>query len=103
MKLEFNADWIDGYAKTVERAAAELATVSGTVKEGTLSAEAFGDLGRTSRTAESYATAAGALRQQLTRAAEALTDAAANLHKVADHYGHHDEDSAAEFRRIDQR
>ncbi|SDD47644.1 type VII secretion target [Actinokineospora iranica] len=91
--------WVSGYAKKVAEAADELAKGAEVLNTAPLSTEAFGALGRTVRTAESYGRAAEVLRAQLTRGVEALESAAVALGQVAEKYRGSDEEGASTIKR----
>ena len=100
--MKVDPDRVDGYAKTVEQAVEDLGGVAEEI--GTpLGAEAFGDVGRTVGTTESYSRASSVLREQLGRAVESLSSVADNLHKVVEHHRGADEDSADQIKRSDRR
>ncbi|KAA2264700.1 hypothetical protein F0L68_06310 [Solihabitans fulvus] len=101
--VRVDPDWVVGYAKKVDEAAQDIDTARKALGEAPLRAESFGELGRTLRTADSYAKAADVLRQQLARAAEVLTSAGTGLRAVAHHYGAHDEEAARAITKADHR
>ncbi|MBP2476180.1 hypothetical protein JOF53_005052 [Crossiella equi] len=102
-KVRIDTDWLGGYAKQVAAAGEELRRASGALNAAPLGPEAFGELGRELRTAESYRRAADLLRGQLTRAGEALASAATELGEVIEHYRGGESDSALDLRRSERR
>jgi hypothetical protein len=100
--IEVDPDWINGYAKTLGTASDELGKSAESLGGASLGAEAFGELGRTVRTADAYQRAATTLRDQLNRAVESLRSASEGLCEVAGQHTGRDEDSAAQIRRTHQ-
>lgn len=98
--IRVQADWITGYAKTVERAADELAAALKALDSTPLGATAFGQLGTSTGAPEAYGHAATALRQQATRAADALRSAAGNLRTVAGAHSSLDEEQALALSKV---
>ncbi|MBO0841468.1 MAG: hypothetical protein J2O49_11680 [Sciscionella sp.] len=90
------------HAKTLAAASQELAQCRDRIAV-TISAEAFGQLGKAVRVEEAYASAAGALGGQLSRAINALASAADGLTEVAGGHASADEDNAALLRRVGRR
>lgn len=87
------------YAKTLDAASRELAACRDRLAL-TIGAEAFGPLGTSVRVERAYATAAGALGGQLSRAVDALSSAADGLTRVASEHAAADADNAALLRRV---
>ena len=100
--IEVDPGWVNDYAKTVGNASDELRRASDALHRMPLGAEAFGELGRTIRTAEAYTRAATTLRDQLTRAMESLKSASDGLRAVAAQHTTQDEDSAGQIKRANQ-
>jgi Excreted virulence factor EspC, type VII ESX diderm len=97
--IEVDPDWVSGYATTVGAASDELSKASDALGESPLGAEAFGELGRTARTADAYTRAATTLRDQLSRAVASLRSASDGLSAVAAQHTGQDEDSASQIKR----
>ncbi|MGW0523843.1 hypothetical protein [Crossiella sp. NPDC003009] len=102
-KVRVDTDWLNGYAKQVAAAGDELGRAAGSLGASPLGPEAFGELGRQLRTAESYARAAELLRGQLARAGEVLRSASGELGEVVKHYQGGESDSASGLRRTEGR
>lgn len=100
--IEVDPAWVDGYATKVRSSADDLRTAAESLNGAALGADAFGELGRTARTADSYLRAATALRGQLGQAVESLTSAAEGLNSVARRYSTDDEDNAGQIKRAKQ-
>jgi uncharacterized protein YukE len=98
--IRVQADWITGYAKTVERAADELTAALTALDSTPLGATAFGQLGKTTGAPEAYGRASTALQQQAQRAADALRSAAGNLRTIATTHSSLDEDQAAALSKV---
>lgn len=97
--IKVDPDWVSGYGGTVSAAADRLADGAGVLDTAPLGPEAFGELGRTVRTAEAYQRASTALREQLARGVEALNAAAESLNEVAEQYRTSDDDGVVTLRR----
>jgi uncharacterized protein YukE len=100
--IEVDPERVSAYAKTTEQAATDLSGASETLSGAHLSTEAFGELGRTVRTAEAYSKASSTLLGQLSRAVEALHAASTGLDKVAESHRGADEDAAKNISRAHQ-
>jgi uncharacterized protein YukE len=100
--IKVDPSWITGYAGTVEQAGDDLAGALTALRSTPLTSASFGDVGKQLGTADAYQGAATTLQQQLTRAADALRSAAANLRTVAAEHTSGDEDQAAALRTAHQ-
>lgn len=92
-------DWVSGYGTVVSAAADRLADGAAVLDTAPLGPEAFGELGRTVRTADAYQRASTALRGQLARGVDALAAAAESLGDVAEKYRASDDDGVVVLRR----
>ncbi len=101
-KVEVDARWLELYARRVGEAADELGKARDELRSGPTLTTAFGDLGRSLRSAESYRRAAEVLNQQLDRACGTLGSAAEGLAAVADSYGGQDEEVVAMLRAVER-
>jgi hypothetical protein len=97
--IKVDPDWIVDYAKTAAEAAGRLSDGATVLDTAPLGPEAFGELGRTVRTAEAYQRASTALRAQLDRGVEALTSAGETLRDIADKHRASDDDGVVALRR----
>jgi hypothetical protein len=100
--IEVDPAWVDGYATKVRDSADDLRKAADSLNGAALGADAFGELGRTARTADAYLRAAGTLREQLGRAVDSLSSAAEGLNSVTRRYSTDDEDSAGQINRAKQ-
>lgn len=98
--IRIDVDWVDGYARQVEQAAGEIGRVRDDVRGHRLDPAAFGDAGRNSGIADAYQHALELLTEQVDRAAQMLSTAAAGLHATTGHVAGHQDEGAAAFRRI---
>jgi hypothetical protein len=89
--IKLDAAWVGGYAKLMADSAGALSEGVGTMAVDPLDEESFGQLGRTLNTTQAYDKAARLLRDQLTRAVEALNAASDGLEKVTAVYQDTDE------------
>jgi hypothetical protein len=96
--ISVNANWINGYASTVEQAGDELEQAATTLTNTPLTSSAFGDLGRTAGAVQAYARAAATLLGQLSTASTDLRSAAGNLRSVAGAHTAADEEHATRLR-----
>lgn len=97
--IKFDAAWVVGYAKLTGKSADALAEGVETMDTAPLDQESFGSLGRSVHTTQAYGRAAQSLRDQLTRAVEALTSASAGLDKVTAKYQDSDEAGVQTIKR----
>jgi hypothetical protein len=97
--IKFDADWVGGYAELTAKSAQTLEEGARTMATQPLTDESFGQLGRTLRVTESYASVAGTLRDQLDRAVEALNSASDGLEQVTAKYVDADELTASTIHR----
>jgi hypothetical protein len=97
--MKFDPSWVSGYGALAADSAGALAEGVETMAVAPLDDESFGELGRTIHTAEAYGTAANMLRDQLSRAVETLTSAAAGLEKLTAAYRDVDEQTIQAIRR----
>ncbi|WP_253770975.1 type VII secretion target [Goodfellowiella coeruleoviolacea] len=102
-RVEIDPDWLLDYADRVDDAAEELNSARGALNETPLTADSFGELGRSIQSGAAYQRAAQVLREQLDRASEVLAAAATGLRDVVTHYQGHDQDSAAVIAKSDHR
>ncbi|GLZ30491.1 hypothetical protein Lesp02_26800 [Lentzea sp. NBRC 105346] len=102
-RIEIDPRWLESYADRVDHAADDLRRVRDAMKHSPLRPESFGEIGRSLGSARGYARAAELLNGQLGRACEVLAAAAKGLHDVAEHYGHHEDDSLARIKKADRR
>jgi hypothetical protein len=84
--IKFDADWVSGYGQLAANSADELGEGVRIMETAPLTDESFGELGRTLRVTEAYASVAGTLREQLSRAVEALGSASTGLEQVTAKY-----------------
>ncbi|WP_179956688.1 hypothetical protein [Amycolatopsis anabasis] len=97
--FRMDAEVVGGYAKTVDAAAEELGGAVGGLRDGALTEETFGTLGKELGLVESYARAAAALRGQLEHGAVALRSASEALHKVTTNQSGGDGDAAVQIKK----
>lgn len=97
--IKFDADWVGGYAKLAAKSAHALHEGKQTLAADPLTDESFGRLGKTVHSTQAYARVADRLRDQLSRAVEALHSASTSLDKVTEQYVGSDEDNAATITR----
>lgn len=102
-RIEVDPRWLESYADRVDHAAEDLRRVRDAMKVSPLRPESFGEVGRTLGSARGYARAAELLNGQLGRACEVLESAAKGLHAVAEHYGHHDDETLHVIKKADHR
>jgi hypothetical protein len=93
--IKVDANWLNGYARTVEQSGDDLTTALHTLQGTPLTSAAFGELGRTVGSADAYNRAATTLQQQVNRAAAALAAAATSLRGVASAHSTVDAEQAA--------
>jgi uncharacterized protein YukE len=93
--IKVDLGWLTGYATTVEQAGDDLATALTELDGKYLTARAFGDVGRQLGTMAAYQNAADTLREQLSRAVDALFSAAGNLRVIAREHSASDQQQAA--------
>lgn len=98
-KIEVDPTRVSAYAKTTGKAATDLSGAQSELTSTHLSAEAFGELGRSVRTSEAYSKASGTLLSQLKRGVDALHAAAEGLDQVADSHRNADEDAKKHISR----
>jgi uncharacterized protein YukE len=89
--IKLDAALVGGYAHLTADSSDALSAAVETMAVASLDAESFGELGRTLNTAQAYGSAARLLREQLTRAVEALASASDGLEKVTTTYQDTDE------------
>jgi uncharacterized protein YukE len=94
--------WISGYATTVAKAGDDLAGALTALNGTPLTSAAFGEVGKQLGTAPAYQGAASTLQQQMSRAADALHAAAANLVTIAREHSSADEQQAVSIRAAHQ-
>lgn len=92
--VRVDVDWLGDYAALLDGRADEVGGVLGTLRQNQLEDEAFGEVGQSMGTPQSYQRAAESLLTQLVRAEEVLTAAAAALRQVSEHYQGTDLDGA---------
>ena len=97
--IKFDATWVGGYAQLAGNSADALAEGVKTMGIEPLDQESFGQLGRTIHTTQAYGKAAQLLREQLTRAVEALASASDGLDKVTAGYVDTDDEGGVTIRR----
>jgi hypothetical protein len=97
--IKFDADWVGGYAELAAKSADALGEGVKTMATHPLTDESFGELGRTLRVTEAYGSVAGTLRDQLSRAVDALNSASTGLEQVSAKYIDSDESSASTINR----
>lgn len=97
--IKFDAEWVGGYAQLTAKSADALGEGVQTMATAPLTDESFGQLGRTVGVTEAYTSVAGTLREQLSRAVEALSSASAGLEQVTAKYVDSDELSASAIHR----
>lgn len=98
--ISVDAEWITGYARTVEQAAGELTAALRALEGAPLGGAAFGEFGRAAGAVDAYGHAAGALQAQVSRASDALRSAAEGLRGIAGSHTALDEEQAAALRRV---
>ena len=98
--IKIDPGWIAGYATTAEQAGDELASALQALQGMPLTSAAFGEIGRTVGSANAYNGAATALQQQVSRAADALHTAAANLRTIATAHSSADEEHASVLKSV---
>lgn len=98
--IRIDVDWVDGYARQVEQAAAEVTKVRDDVRAHPLHPDAFGEAGRNTGIADAYQHALDLLTEQVDRAAQMLTSAATGLNTTTGHLTGHQDEGVAAFRRI---
>lgn len=101
--LKIDPGLVAGYAKSLTAGADRLGGQADTLKDTTLGNDAFGDLGRQVKTAESYLRAATTLRDQLTRAVATLHAASESLTEVAKRFQTGEEDTAHTLKHAEKR
>jgi uncharacterized protein YukE len=89
--IKLDPTLVGDYAQLTADSSDALAGAVETMAIASLDAESFGELGRALNTAQSYGKAAQLLREQLTRAVEALASASDGLEKVTATYRDTDE------------
>lgn len=92
--VRVDVDWLGDYAAGLDRRADEAHQVLGSLREHQLEDDAFGEVGQSMGTPQSYQRAAESLLTQLARAEEVLTAAATALRQVSEHYQGTDLDGA---------
>jgi hypothetical protein len=97
--IKFDAGWVGGYGALAANSADALAEGVRTMAIAPLDQESFGELGRTLHTTEAYGTAAQMLRDQLSRAVEALTAASDGLERLTAVYEDTEQEGARTIRR----
>jgi hypothetical protein len=97
--IKFDADWVGGYAQLTAQSAAELSDGVEIMATAPLTDESFGELGRTLGVTDAYASVAGTLHDQLTRAVEALQSASTGLEQVSAKYVDADDLTASTIHR----
>ena len=97
--MSFDAEWVGGYAQLAAKSSDALGEGVQTMATAPLTDESFGQLGRTLRVTEAYTSVAGTLRDQLTRAVEALGSASDGLQQVSSKYVDSDEATASTIDR----
>ena len=97
--IKFDAEWVGGYAQLAAKSAGTLDEGVRTMATDPLTDESFGQLGRTLGVTEAYASVAGTLRDQLSRAVEALSSASTGLEQVTAKYVDSDELTASTIHR----
>jgi uncharacterized protein YukE len=101
--IKIDVDWVRGYAKQLDTAEAEVGKVHDALHNQPLTADAFGELGRTVGSAEAYSSAAQMLTEQVERASQMLTSASQGLVATANEFHGHDEDAVGHIKRADHR
>ncbi|MGH3760845.1 hypothetical protein [Actinophytocola sp.] len=97
--IKFDAEWVSGYAELAAQSADELGAGVEIMATTWVSDESFGRLGRTLHATEAYGSVAGTLRDQLSRAVEALGSASTGLEQVTARYVDADESTASTIHR----
>jgi hypothetical protein len=97
--IKFDADWVGGYAQLAAQSADELSEGVEIMATAPLTDESFGELGRTVGVTDAYASVAGTLHDQLTRAVEALQSASTGLEEVTAKYADSDDLTASTIHR----
>ena len=97
--IKFDADWVVGYGKLAANSADELDEGVQIMDTAPLTDESFGELGRAVGVTEAYASVAGTLHDQLTRAVEALQSASTGIEQVTAKYVDADELTANTIHR----
>lgn len=97
--IKFDAEWVGGYAQLTGKSAEALDEGAQLMATEPLTDESFGRLGQTLGVTEAYTSVAGTLREQLSRAVEALSSASAGLEQVTAQYVDSDELSASTIHR----
>jgi hypothetical protein len=92
--VRVDVDQLAEYASGLDSRADEARDVLNALRDNQLDDEAFGEVGRSMGTPESYRRAAESLFTQLARAEEVLTAASTALRQVSDHYQGTDQDGA---------
>ena len=100
--VSVDQNWITSYANTLAQAAGELAKASQPLQATPLTSASFGSIGNEVQAGNAYNQVAQTLEQQLSRAAAALTAAAANLRSTASAHADADAQQASAFRAIGQ-
>jgi hypothetical protein len=95
--IRADLDWLRDYAGVLDRGAGAASTVLDSLRAHPLTEDAFGEVGRSLRTFESYQRAADSLLGQLGKAHEVLTAAAGELRKVVEHYTGTEDDATREL------
>ncbi|HEX4723372.1 MAG TPA: type VII secretion target [Pseudonocardiaceae bacterium] len=98
--IKVDPNWIAGYATTAEQAGDELASALQALRGTPLTSAAFGEVGRTVGSANAYNGAAATLQQQVSRAADALRAAAANLRTIAAAHSSVDQEHASVLKSV---
>jgi hypothetical protein len=97
--IQFDPAWVGGYARLAGNSAEALAEGVETMGAAPLDQESFGELGRTIHTTQAYSSAAQLLREQLTRAVDALNAAAEGLDKITQAYVTGDDDAMVALKK----
>jgi hypothetical protein len=97
--IKLDAALLGGYAKLAAGSADALAEGVSTMGTAPLGDESFGELGRAMNITQSYGKAAQLLRDQLSRAVEALSTASDGLAKVTAVYQDTDESGMRAIKR----
>jgi uncharacterized protein YukE len=98
--IKVDPHWIADYAKTAEQAGDELTAALRALQGTPLTSAAFGEVGRMVGSANAYNGAATTLQQQVSRAADALHAAAANLRGIATEHSSADEEQAVALKAV---
>lgn len=98
--IKVDPTWIAGYATTAEQAGDELTSALQALQGMPLTSAAFGEVGRAVGSANAYNGAATTLEQQVSRAADALHAAAANLRTIATAHSSADDEHASALKSV---